>query len=48
MQITADVSKTWKPVQRDVAFFKNVLSEYTLNFFWFSIVLAKRNAVSFK
>ena len=47
MQITADISKMSKSVQRDLTFVLNVLSESSINFAYFSRVLAKKNAVSF-
>ena len=47
MQITADVSKILKTVQRDHTLILNVLSESSIHFAKFSIVLAKKNVVSF-
>ena len=47
MQITADISKMSKSVQRDLTFVLNVLSESSIHFAYFSRVLAKKNAVSF-
>ena len=47
MQIIADVSKIWKTVPGDLIFILDVLPESRNHFFQFSIVLAKRNAVSF-
>ena len=47
MQVTADVSKILKTVQRGLTFILNILSKSSIHFVSFSIVLAKKNAVSF-
>ena len=47
MQTTADVSKMSKTVQPDLNFILNVLSEFSICFSEFLIVLAKNNVVSF-
>ena len=47
MQITADVSEILKTVQRGLTFILNVLPESRIHFAYFSIVLAKKNVVSF-
>ena len=47
MQIIPDISEISKTVQRDVNFISSVLSESSINFAYLSIVLAKRNVVSF-
>ena len=47
MQITSDVSKISKTVQSDLTFILNVLSESSILFALFSIVLAKKNTSSF-
>ena len=47
MEITADVSKISKTAQRDLTFILNVLSESSIHFAQFSIVLTKRSVVSF-
>ena len=43
MQITADVTETLKAAQRDLTFISNVLSEFSIYFAWFSIVLSEMN-----
>ena len=47
MQITADESKILKTVPHELTFISNVLSESRIHFDQFSIVLAKKNVVSF-
>ena len=47
MQITADVSEISKTVQRGLAFILNAHSNSSIHFPWFSIVIAKKNVVSF-
>ena len=47
MQTTADVSKVSKTVQSDLNFILNVLSEFSICFSEFLIVLAKKNVISF-
>ena len=47
MEATADVSEISGTVQRDLALILNVLSEFGIHFALFSIVLAKKNFVSF-
>ena len=47
MEITADVIKISKTVQRDLMFIFDVLSEYGINFVSNSIFLATENVVSF-
>ena len=47
MQITADLNQNSKTVQRYLTFVLNVLAESRVHFTYFSIVLAKKNDVSF-
>ena len=47
MQITADIGKIWKTVQRDPKFIFDELSEYDNSFVPNLIVLAKKKVVSF-
>ena len=47
MQITPKVSEISKTVQRDFTFILNVLSESSIHFSYFLIVLAKENVVNF-
>ena len=47
MKITGAVGKISKTVQRDLTFILNVLSESSIHFAYFSIVLAKKDVVSF-
>ena len=47
MKITADVSKISKTAQRDLTFSLNKLSESSIHFAQFSIVLAKKSVCSF-
>ena len=47
MQITADVTETLKAAQRDLTFISNVLSEFSIYFAWFSIVLSEMNVAIF-
>ena len=47
IQITADESKISKTLRCELSFFLNVPSEYSIHFFLFLLVLAKKNAVSF-
>ena len=47
MQITVNVSKISKTVQRDLTFILNVVSVTSIHFAQFSIVLAKKNVGSF-
>ena len=42
MQINADVSEILKTAQRDLFFISNVVSESSIHFAQFSIVLAKK------
>ena len=43
MHISAEVNKISKTVQRNLTFILNVLSESSIHFTKFSIVLAKKN-----
>ena len=47
MQTTSDVRKIWKTFHTDLTFILNVLLESKIQFVWFSIVLARKNVVSF-
>ena len=47
MQITADIGKIWKTVQRDLKFIFDELSEYDNSFVPNLIVLAKKKVISF-
>ena len=47
MQITADISKILKTVQRDLTFTFNVLLESRIGFASFLVFLALENVVSF-
>ena len=47
MQITSDVSEMSKTVQHDLTFILNVLSEFSICFSEFLLVLAKKNVVTF-
>ena len=47
MQLTPEVSKISRTIQRDFTFILNVLSESSIHFSYFLIVLAKKNVVSF-
>ena len=47
MQITADISKILRTVQRDLTFTFNVLSESHIDFVSFLVFLAPENVVSF-
>ena len=47
MQITADISKVLKNVQRDLTFIFDVLSESRIGFVSFLVFLALENVVSF-
>ena len=47
MEITSDISKISKTVQRDGMFIFDVLSKYGINFVSNSIFLATENVVSF-
>ena len=47
MKITGAVGKISKTVQRDLTFILNALSESSIHFAYFSIVLAKKDVVSF-
>ena len=47
MQITADVGKITKTVQRDLTFIFDVLSEYVIHFVSDAVSLAVENVISF-
>ena len=47
MQITADISKIWKNVQRDLIFIFNVLSGSVIAFISFLVPYAVENVASF-
>ena len=47
MQITADVSKILKTVQRNLTSILNILLEFSIHFTLISIVIAKTNIVIF-
>ena len=47
MQVTADVNKISKNFRLDLTFILNVLSKSNNHFAKFSIVLTKKNVVSF-
>ena len=47
MQITSDIDKTLKNVQRDLTFIFDVLSESPIRFVSFLVFLAVENVVSF-
>ena len=47
MQITSDIGKTLKNVQRDLTFIFDVLSESPIRFVSFLVFLAVENVVSF-
>ena len=47
MQTTADASKVWKTAHLELIFILNVLSESSIHFAWFAVVLAKKNVASF-
>ena len=47
MQITTDVGKIVKTVQRDFTFNFDVLLEYVIHFVWNAVSLAAENVVNF-